>query len=446
MIRPRHAASLLRLLADFRQAEILGAEVGVLQGTCSRILLKHVPNLFLWMVDGWSESPADSAYRHSGDRAAAIPQAEHLSNLEEAFTSTRFAAERRALVRCDSLTAARGMRDESLDFVFIDADHTLEAVQRDIAAWWPKVLAGGILGGHDYGGRKNRLGRWGVNRAVDAFVAERGLRLQQAPGSVWWVRKPAPTIAAVATADVPDACRAGAIVRIVFGKLPANERLQTQIQQAFAERWAREEVLHFVAGTENARWLEAQGAKHVELVAPDGWLPEVERFGPWFMKPYLLGAALDRLEEMLYLDFDAQILKRPDGRMWARLRETRPSNFGRSLLAQNVAYRRPVCLTIHRDRSRHPVRRCLNTGVVYCRDRHWLEEWLAAYTDAERQGVAPSRFHDETFLMHALDKRLGVLEAETMAQEFEIPIARLRRNTPEGRSCKDPQDAYFHHR
>jgi predicted O-methyltransferase YrrM len=50
----------------------------------------------------------------------------------------------------DSVEASKLYADESLDFVFIDADHSYEAVKRDIAAWLPKVKSGGIIAGHDY--------------------------------------------------------------------------------------------------------------------------------------------------------------------------------------------------------------------------------------------------------------------------------------------------------
>ena len=50
----------------------------------------------------------------------------------------------------DSAETAAQYADESLDFVFIDADHTLEAVRKDITAYWPKIKPGGVLGGHDY--------------------------------------------------------------------------------------------------------------------------------------------------------------------------------------------------------------------------------------------------------------------------------------------------------
>jgi hypothetical protein len=46
--------------------------------------------------------------------------------------------------------ASRHVDDGSLDFVFIDADHSTEGVRADINAWRPKIRAGGVLFGHDY--------------------------------------------------------------------------------------------------------------------------------------------------------------------------------------------------------------------------------------------------------------------------------------------------------
>jgi predicted O-methyltransferase YrrM len=50
----------------------------------------------------------------------------------------------------DSAKTAENYPDESLDAVFIDADHEYEAVARDIDAWAPKVRPGGTLAGHDF--------------------------------------------------------------------------------------------------------------------------------------------------------------------------------------------------------------------------------------------------------------------------------------------------------
>lgn len=41
-------------------------------------------------------------------------------------------------------------KDNSIDFLFLDASHEYEDVKRDIQMWLPKVKSGGIFAGHDY--------------------------------------------------------------------------------------------------------------------------------------------------------------------------------------------------------------------------------------------------------------------------------------------------------
>ena len=70
----------------------------------------------------------------------------------------------------DSVQASELYKDESLDFVFIDGDHTYDAVIGDIKAWYPKVKNGGIIAGHDYNGKDG--GVYGVVEAVDEFFGK----------------------------------------------------------------------------------------------------------------------------------------------------------------------------------------------------------------------------------------------------------------------------------
>jgi hypothetical protein len=56
----------------------------------------------------------------------------------------------RAIIIKDSTdNAVKRIQDNTLDFVFIDADHSSEAVERDIRNWHPKIKDKGWIIGHD---------------------------------------------------------------------------------------------------------------------------------------------------------------------------------------------------------------------------------------------------------------------------------------------------------
>ena len=435
---PTHAKSLVRLLAPYRRPGMVGVEIGVLRGSLSEWLLREIPELFLWMVDIWTPAMADSSYFHSRDRAARIAQEQHLDNQQEAYSRTLFANDRRVLVRGESSVTASAIPDGTLDFAFIDGDHTFDGVTLDIKSWWPKVRPGGLLAGHDYGSRKNRLQIWGVDRAVHELVERENLVLQVSRGRVWSVHKPA-------RSPFPNVS-SGQPIRILFGDVSSDERVRASVENGLRHRWARNEVVHFVAGCDNAKLLSELGVAHVELVCEPNFTPEAGTLGRWYMKPYLIAKAMERFSEILYLDFDTHLLRLPDALLWHRLQEPGTSSLGRTLQALNVCYRRPVCLPVFRNRRLHPVRQCLNTSVLYCRDKSWISRWLEAFSEAAARGIDATRYHDETFLSYSLDKTFGVLDPTTMANEFEIPIAWLRRGTPEGKQMKNQADAYFYHR
>jgi predicted O-methyltransferase YrrM len=81
------------------------------------------------------------------------------------------------VIVAESVAAAEQFDRESLDWVFIDADHSYEAVVADIAAWAPKLKPGGLLSGHDYG-------RAGVTDAV-----RRSFRAVDQAASIWYTRE-----------------------------------------------------------------------------------------------------------------------------------------------------------------------------------------------------------------------------------------------------------------
>ena len=62
--------------------------------------------------------------------------------------------------------------NDSLDIVYLDADHGYESVSCELSLCRDKVKNGGYICGHDY------MDRWGVKRAVDEFCEREGLEIE----------------------------------------------------------------------------------------------------------------------------------------------------------------------------------------------------------------------------------------------------------------------------
>jgi len=129
-----------------------GAEVGVLVGWTFFYLLDTIPGLMMYAVDSWEDESGSDIYPH---------QAENKAEFCERVSSYSGRA-----IKLDmaSLQAAEGVPDGSLDFVFLDADHSYEGCKSDILAWLPKLKPDGWITGHDY----NRYP--GVRKAVDEVL------------------------------------------------------------------------------------------------------------------------------------------------------------------------------------------------------------------------------------------------------------------------------------
>ncbi len=170
--------AVLRRLPDIT----VGVEVGVFRGGMSRRLLRH-PGITLHMVDSW-EAWGDGRYKDSDDYHAGLTQEQQDGYYRDALANTEFALDRRNVLRMRSTDAAETFSDASLDFVFIDADHSYEGCKEDIAAWLPKVKPGGWLGGHDYD--HQIYTKFGVKQAVDERFAE----VETDADTTWFYRVP----------------------------------------------------------------------------------------------------------------------------------------------------------------------------------------------------------------------------------------------------------------
>lgn len=74
-----------------------------------------------------------------------------------------------------SMDAVKQFKDNSLDFVYIDADHSYAAVTEDILEWSKKVRSGGIIAGDDYIRSSRDKRYYDVIRAVDDYVTNNNI-------------------------------------------------------------------------------------------------------------------------------------------------------------------------------------------------------------------------------------------------------------------------------
>ncbi len=157
-VKIKNRAGLARYFAELGFKK--GAEIGVFQGHYSTMLLETIPNLNLLCVDSWS---TDTGWGIRENQAAYPIAIDKLSGYHNA-----------TILRGPSIEIANFIVDGSLDFVYIDADHSYEAVKTDIAVWAPKVKKDGILSGHDYFEARTLE----VIKAVDEYALQHGLEVK----------------------------------------------------------------------------------------------------------------------------------------------------------------------------------------------------------------------------------------------------------------------------
>jgi hypothetical protein len=173
------------VLSRLEMSNPTGAEIGVFGADMSCHLLAR-DDLTLFMVDAW-EGGGASYHGDSGDWHAGLAQEKQDAYCDLARSRVAFAGERARIIRARSVDAAAQIADASLDFVFIDADHGYEGCSADIAAWWPKVKAGGLVGGHDY--ENTDFPKFGVTRAVNEFATSIGQVVDLGDNFTWFLTR-----------------------------------------------------------------------------------------------------------------------------------------------------------------------------------------------------------------------------------------------------------------
>lgn len=167
----------LEWLSKTAETRKLIIEVGSWKGRSTKALAASTPG-FVYAVDHWKGSKDELDSSHA---EAAWLGPDGLYNIFAANLAAEIASGKVIPIRADSEAAvpilAKALGDRKADMIFIDCDHSYEAVKRDILAYRPLLADGGILCGHDY-----EPGGPGVIQAVNELVPG----FSKGGGTIWY--------------------------------------------------------------------------------------------------------------------------------------------------------------------------------------------------------------------------------------------------------------------
>lgn len=137
----------------------LGVEVGVRDGGYSKVLMDIIPGLTLYGVDPFEPH---HGYRDHVRKSTFQAFEQEAHDKLDRYDTYYF-------MRDYSSQAVDKFADNSLDFVYIDGDHSFYEATFDIEKWSQKVRPGGIISGDDYFNHKGNA-RIHVYQVVNGYT------------------------------------------------------------------------------------------------------------------------------------------------------------------------------------------------------------------------------------------------------------------------------------
>ena len=178
------------LLLNKMQSAVI-CEIGVKEGAHFNSLLTSNAIKKAIGIDIWAETGVRSQNDDSYEQ-------QRLDSIYASMKQLEKRDSRVEIIKDFSPVVSSRFQDNYFDFVYIDADHTEEAVYADLNAWWSKVRPGGVLAGHDYCEMTLKYNNstdvvFGVIPAVNKFISENNLELHvdnEMPWRDWFIPKP----------------------------------------------------------------------------------------------------------------------------------------------------------------------------------------------------------------------------------------------------------------
>lgn len=147
------------------------AELGVFKGDFAAELIAYCSPRELLLVDFWAGEIGSTD--HNGHGAEFFQGEDLFARVRQRFAD----APQVKLLRMSTVQALQQMEPDSLDMVYIDADHSYLGCIRDLEESWRAIKSGGWIMGHDYGCNTAKAPnhfKYGVEEAVNEFCRKFG--------------------------------------------------------------------------------------------------------------------------------------------------------------------------------------------------------------------------------------------------------------------------------
>ena len=174
LIEKRNLRPGLNLLKG--KKDVVGVEVGTFLGENACVILKKLNIKKLYLVDPYKAYKSFTTYNDQ----------QYMDKIEkQAHKRLRRFDKKIFWIKSELNSILEPIKDNSLDFAYIDGDHSYQACINDLRNVLSKVRRGGLIAGHDY--RPHISGR--VADATSEFCKQHGFQLQNQGIHYWiWIK------------------------------------------------------------------------------------------------------------------------------------------------------------------------------------------------------------------------------------------------------------------
>ena len=154
---------------EFQQPlrHLIGVEIGVYRGDNAEQIINYLNVKKMYLVDPWKE--------YINKDISEVEDNQKIHDERYEFVKKRFQKNTKVeIIRKSSVDASKLFADNYFDFIYIDGDHSYEAVKMDLNHWHPKLKKYGVMCGDDFAHISGR----GVIEAVQEFSFQKKLIIQ----------------------------------------------------------------------------------------------------------------------------------------------------------------------------------------------------------------------------------------------------------------------------